>query len=116
MIVSDTLVLDGLLSSNGGAGVKHPSYSFSSGGGSGGSIWVESSQISGSGSITARGGSATSTSYMGGGGRSDRSSHSQFDLFGFDVGFRRHRLQLSRCIWDDLFEHFIDLSSLVDIG
>ena len=72
MIVSDTLVLDGLLSSNGGAGVKHPSYSFSSGGGSGGSIWVESSQISGSGSMTARGGSATSTSYMGGGGSGGR--------------------------------------------
>jgi hypothetical protein len=62
LIVSNTLVLDGIISANGTAGAGQ-----GSGGGSGGSVWLTVGTLSGAGSVAANGG-AGDLSYGGGGG------------------------------------------------
>jgi hypothetical protein len=73
LVISGNLVIDGILSSNGENGVDQ--FSSRTGGGSGGSIWIDTGSLSGCGSISARGGNAVggtpgvSTAGNGGGGR-----------------------------------------------
>jgi hypothetical protein len=62
MTVSETLLLNGLISANGTTGIGE-----GSGGGSGGAVWISASTISGGGTVSARGG-AGQAPYGGGGG------------------------------------------------
>ncbi len=62
LVVAGTLVVDGTLSSNGGAAESR------SGGGSGGSIWLQADTIEGAGQITADGGTVADMNRGGGGG------------------------------------------------
>ncbi|HZR16863.1 MAG TPA: hypothetical protein VFE51_06005 [Verrucomicrobiae bacterium] len=64
LIISGTLDLDGELSAQGSPGAIP-----GAGGGSGGSIWVATGSLTGSGSITANGGSGNGYGGGGGGGR-----------------------------------------------
>lgn len=58
LIISDTLTLDGIISANGATG----SGDFeASGGGSGGSIWIETNSLTGAGTVSANGGNGGST-------------------------------------------------------
>ncbi|MCP5009814.1 MAG: hypothetical protein GY942_07550, partial [Aestuariibacter sp.] len=70
LVVSNSLVVDGLISAN---GLDGSSFSFDgAGGGSGGSIWIETPVISGSGTIQANGGAGGDTTDDGGGGSGGR--------------------------------------------
>ncbi|MDY6950658.1 MAG: choice-of-anchor X domain-containing protein [Thermodesulfobacteriota bacterium] len=60
--VSDTLTIHGTVSANGGNSTQYGA------GGAGGSIWLVVHTLSGSGAITADGGSSSSTNKSGGGG------------------------------------------------
>ncbi|NLF38299.1 carboxypeptidase regulatory-like domain-containing protein [bacterium] len=62
--VADTLLLDGLISVNGGNGTAHDC-----GGGAGGSIYVRTATLNGGGRFTANGGDGTPYAGSGGGGR-----------------------------------------------
>ena len=70
--VTNTLHIDGLVSSNGGDGSKSSDYI--AGGGSGGSIWIYTNVIKGYGNVEANGGDGSYYSYhstqRGGGGGS----------------------------------------------
>ncbi|MFZ2881514.1 MAG: hypothetical protein WA019_00420, partial [Candidatus Moraniibacteriota bacterium] len=61
--VIKTATIDGAINVNGGAGTQ-----VRTAGGSGGSVWIISKNLSGSGSITANGGNGTNVSYGGAGG------------------------------------------------
>jgi hypothetical protein len=61
--VGRMLTLDGIMRSNGKAG------DFDSGGGSGGSIWIDAETFAGNGMITANGGAGNNAAGGGGGGR-----------------------------------------------
>ena len=75
---ADRLVLDGALRADGALSTAN------TGGGAGGSIWLEVGELSGTGSITAHGGAATNTTgYAGGGG--GRIAIYYGDAGGFDL-------------------------------
>ncbi len=67
LILTGSLTLNGTISSNGNAGLNISSNP--SGGGSGGSVWIEANSISGAGTISAAGGAGINGSGGGGGGR-----------------------------------------------
>ena len=67
LTVTDTLTLNGNITSNGGNGLNTIYYGYS-GGGSGGSIWVTTNSITGTGALKAEGGNAISPAGSGGGG------------------------------------------------
>jgi hypothetical protein len=62
LIVSNSLVLDGLISANGGNGIV------AGGGGSGGSVWLSAGRLAGAGAVSANGGGGDLPSGGGGGG------------------------------------------------
>ncbi|XP_038052472.1 uncharacterized protein LOC119725183 [Patiria miniata] len=64
--VTDTILIDGLVSANGIGGGTNTPYN---GGGSGGSIWMHCEKIKGYGTIATNGGSGSSRSGGGAGGR-----------------------------------------------
>jgi len=66
LVVSNLLVLDGIVSADGGTGYATNSPT---GGGSGGSLWITAGTLSGAGSISACGGSGVNNGGGGGGGR-----------------------------------------------
>ena len=82
--VGGTLQLDGEISADGGAGARNNSSS--SGGGSGGSIWINTSVLSGTGWVTVLGGDSVDTVYDGGGGSGGRVAIYYEDGSGFDLG------------------------------
>ncbi len=63
LFVTNTLVLDGAITANGGRGVGQ-----NSGGGSGGSVWLIAGSLTGSGIVSANGGDADLPNGGGGGG------------------------------------------------
>jgi hypothetical protein len=65
LVVGRTLQLDGQISVNGRTAISN----INSGGGSGGSLWVQALTISGAGSLSANGGAANNLGGGGGGGR-----------------------------------------------
>ncbi|MEM4245232.1 MAG: LamG-like jellyroll fold domain-containing protein, partial [Candidatus Nanoarchaeia archaeon] len=69
---SDTVNITGTVESNGGRGEYPPGYSTSGGGGSGGSIYIRANTFTGTGSITANGGTSVMTTAKGGGGSGGR--------------------------------------------
>ncbi|MGI5841214.1 MAG: fibronectin type III domain-containing protein [Patescibacteria group bacterium] len=68
LIITGTFNVGGPVSANGGDSVTSDFYSHGSGGGSGGSIWINANEITGSSTISADGGGATNTYYGDGGG------------------------------------------------
>ena len=73
--VSGSLNVDGSISTEGANGVTKFDYSwnyYSSGGGSGGSIYLTAGTVTGTGTITANGGISPSCEYSGGGGSGGR--------------------------------------------
>jgi len=75
LVVGGTMTLNGLITADGGMGIRNGgSFSdYASGGGSGGSVWLDVDTLEGSGSITANGGTGQDEddgdSGEGGGGR-----------------------------------------------
>ena len=65
--IAGALTLDGLIAANGGSVSAIPNGPIPGSGGSGGSIWLETGTLSGSGTIMSNGGSSPTAS--GGGGR-----------------------------------------------
>src|SRR5206468_548509 len=76
LIVPGNLRIDGTVRADGGVGYYDIQYSgYYSGGGSGGSIWLDCGVFSGTGQLTASGGSGFAnggSSYYGGGGSGGR--------------------------------------------
>ncbi|CAH1775844.1 unnamed protein product, partial [Owenia fusiformis] len=66
--VTDTIHIDGVVSSNGGAGIS--SGTAVSGGGSGGSVWMHAMRITGYGQLQAKGGAGSTVNDRCGGGGS----------------------------------------------
>ena len=71
LVVSGTLALDGLITANGDPAVNHPGWGWGEhgGGGAGGSIWVETASLVGSGQFSANAGNGVYGGGGGGGGR-----------------------------------------------
>lgn len=65
LIANDTIVLNGIVSAV-GESFEYPYYYY--GGGSGGSVWIETPILNGSGIIQANGGRSSDVTYSGGGG------------------------------------------------
>ncbi|MFZ2777675.1 MAG: fibronectin type III domain-containing protein, partial [Candidatus Moraniibacteriota bacterium] len=66
IVAGGAATISGSITANGGNGISFGSTA--SGGGSGGSIWIQSGTLSGTGSMTARGGNGGTSSAGGGGG------------------------------------------------
>ena len=87
LVVSGTLTVNGEVT----ADASHVAATGSRGGAAGGSIWIETSSLAGSGSITADGGMGSNSEHGGGGGRiaiyfEDSSGFTDFDTVHADGG------------------------------
>ncbi|MFL5812378.1 MAG: beta strand repeat-containing protein [Bdellovibrionia bacterium] len=73
LVISSSLTVNGTLSANGGiSSVYGSGTTYSGGGGSGGSIWVQTGVLAGTGNIQAKGGDAAVATGRGGGGGGGR--------------------------------------------